>query len=441
MMRICHKNRQVLQSTLRRATAAAAVLFCFCLIPGWSPLFPDDRGIGGTGIEGGGIGGTGAPTTLTDRGIGGTGIVGTITGFGSIFVNGLEVHYTDGLPVNSIDGVIAPNNFAVGQVVAVEAEQRNGRLFANTAEIKHPVAGRISDVDAQTGRVKVFDQWVDLSNDTRFHDTTNQTTNLQPGDYITVSGFQRPDGTIDATRIERRKDGPGSVTGNITAIDDRGFTVGNVRVDSPIGTRTQNIKVGDQITVTGAATATTLQATRLTPRSSKPFGGRMRRLSLEGYAKPGPAGIGLSLRGINVDPSTIPAGSDISNRRVVVGGETAPGEALRIQRLEQIAPRNVIPLERLRQQTAPPGRNVPLQRDRTLNRPGGNDPNATQGTLPQRPTPRALEQRLDRPAHRPARRHFERNRPPRLRRPAQPRIDRPAPRRAPRRPPPRRHRR
>ncbi len=421
------KQSRSLLSRLRHFAGAVLVFLSILIAPGWTPPFSDDRGIGGTGIEGGGIGGTGAPTTLTDRGIGGTGIVGTITGFGSIFINGLELHYTDSLPVNSIDGVIAPRNFAVGQVVAVEAETRNGRLFAQNAEIKIPVAGRINETDSQGGRVKVFDQWIKLAEDTRFHDTTNQSTDLKTGDYITVSGFQRPDGLIGATRIERRSNGPGSVTGQITAIDDHGFTVGNVRVDSPIGARTQDIRIGNQITVIGQAGAKTLKASRLTPRAAKPFGGRMRNLILEGYAKPGPAGIGLSLHGMNVDPSTVPSGRDITNRRVIVGGDAIPGEPLRVQKLNELPISKSVPLERLRQQAVPPGQNIPLRLQRNLDRP--DNVRALPGTTtPQlRDIPPELERR---PERRP---------PPYLRRPPPSQWNRPPPLRRP--PSPQRFRR
>ena len=56
-----------------------------------------DRGIGGTGqMADRGFGGTGQ---VADRGLGGTGIVGTITGFASVCVNGVEVAFDATAPV------------------------------------------------------------------------------------------------------------------------------------------------------------------------------------------------------------------------------------------------------------------------------------------------------------------------------------------------------
>ena len=63
-----------------------------------------DGGTGGTGNPEGGIGGTG--NVANDGGIGGTGIIGIITGFASICVNGVEIHYDINTPV-SVDGQLS----------------------------------------------------------------------------------------------------------------------------------------------------------------------------------------------------------------------------------------------------------------------------------------------------------------------------------------------
>ena len=91
-----------------------------------------------------GIGGTGAPASgpaISDRGIGGTGIVGVITGFGSVFVNGLEVAYTPTTPV-TVDGVPDPDAvLRVGQLVTIVASEDNG-LHAVSIDVRHRCPGR-----------------------------------------------------------------------------------------------------------------------------------------------------------------------------------------------------------------------------------------------------------------------------------------------------------
>ena len=84
-----------------------------------------------------GIGGTGA----AEGGIGGTGLIGVITGFASICVNGVEVHYDTGTPV-SADGLpMSLDHLAVGQVVAVQAIGEGDQLSARSISIMRAAVG------------------------------------------------------------------------------------------------------------------------------------------------------------------------------------------------------------------------------------------------------------------------------------------------------------
>ena len=95
-----------------------------------------------------GIGGTGAPASgpaISDRGIGGTGIVGVITGFGSVFVNGLEVAYTPTTPL-TVDGVPDPDAaLRVGQLATIVASDDHG-LNAVSIDVRHEVSGPVTSV-------------------------------------------------------------------------------------------------------------------------------------------------------------------------------------------------------------------------------------------------------------------------------------------------------
>src|SRR5579875_2241442 len=152
-----------------------------------------------------GIGGTGAPATLADRGIGGTGIVGTITGFGSIWVNGLEIG-TGQARVESDSGAGA---LAVGQVVAVQASGPEGALQAQSIAIRHEVAGPVTSV-APDGTAVVAGQRVRLADVPGAGDA-------RPGSWVAVSGFRTPDGAIAATRVDAGAPGPVLVRGPVTA--------------------------------------------------------------------------------------------------------------------------------------------------------------------------------------------------------------------------------
>src|SRR4051812_13043523 len=87
-------------ATLRRAgwlaaVAALTLLSACATAPAPAPTPAPTRTAALDPKNGDGLGGTGIKTANNNRGdgLGGTGIVGTITGFGSIIVNGLELEF------------------------------------------------------------------------------------------------------------------------------------------------------------------------------------------------------------------------------------------------------------------------------------------------------------------------------------------------------------
>ena len=130
-------------------------------------------GIGGTGAPSGlatpGIGGTGAPelqpqvpgrdgpALARTPGIGGTGlaldgagdigVMGVITGFASICVNGIEVHYDSSTPVAADGQLIHARALAVGQVVSVHAVGKGDQLSARSIAVTHAAVGPVGKVD------------------------------------------------------------------------------------------------------------------------------------------------------------------------------------------------------------------------------------------------------------------------------------------------------
>jgi hypothetical protein len=140
-----------------------------------------DDGIGGSGRNGGG----------DDDGIGGSGLYGTVTGFGSICLNGRRIRYADDVPV-SVAGIAgSTDDLAVGQVVQVLA--RND--VAEGIEVKYAVVGRM-DVADQSG-VRIADVEVRLA-----EGASIDTRMLEPGSRVAVSGLWHPDGSVVASRVE-----------------------------------------------------------------------------------------------------------------------------------------------------------------------------------------------------------------------------------------------
>jgi hypothetical protein len=304
---------------------------------GGTGIQSDDRGIGGTGVDNG-IGGTGGPVYKDDRGIGGTGIdggidgtgiIGTITRFGSIIVNGARVAFDSTLPVESLDGATTPQDFRIGHVVALETIERNGVLYARNARIRFPVAGLVTNIDTRQNRISVLDRWVQMSPDVLINDDINP--DLPPilgiGDYVQVSGLTRPDGIIDASRVERRPAGRTRIVGTVTSTNAEGFKIERRQFNWPNGRVNLNVTPGSRVVVTGRYRQGQMIATRMRVRPSVPFGGRYRRLLVEGFAQPDPQGV--RVRGLAVNPRAIQSQTTIINRRIIVGGVVERGNHLR----------------------------------------------------------------------------------------------------------------
>lgn len=157
-----------------------------------------NSGFGGTGhapgcpvaqlLPGGsGFGGTGHTAAC---GFGGTGVIGTITDFGSIWVNGLEIKLAPDLKIASNLG--HPVKLAVGQQVVTRTQP--GALQTDHVEVFYPVSGQVQQRNGN--RLVVNGQLITLDAHTR------GLKPLQPGDWVAVNGW--PQGTHHwlATRID-----------------------------------------------------------------------------------------------------------------------------------------------------------------------------------------------------------------------------------------------
>ncbi|HUB44629.1 MAG TPA: DUF5666 domain-containing protein [Acetobacteraceae bacterium] len=240
--------------------------------------------LAGTSAGDRGIGGTGAPAAgpmISDRGIGGTGIVGVITGFGSVFVDGLEVAYDPATPV-TVDGEAdAQAALRVGQLAAIDASDDHG-LHAVSIAVQHEVSGPVTAVIADDGTggrmLIVAGQRVAIGPGTEGLQT------VQSGDWIAVSGLRQPDGVIAASRIDQRTPGTVLVRGPVVP-GAGGWRIGDLSVRPPEGS---SISPGENITAQGTIVNGTLAVATARPDvlGSNPaafFGSHVRRMVIEGY--------------------------------------------------------------------------------------------------------------------------------------------------------------
>lgn len=142
-----------------------------------------DIGLGGTGL-------------LADNGsgLGGTGILGEITGYGSIFVNGIEVEYHRGTAF-TVDGETAAyQQLEIGDVVEVLTTDASKHTQALMINLRHEVVGKVESVDPQTASFTVQGQRVIQAADEKQLPATGET--------VAVSGFRIDDHSIQATRVK-----------------------------------------------------------------------------------------------------------------------------------------------------------------------------------------------------------------------------------------------
>ena len=245
--------------------STAAKLVCAATTDGFAP----DRGLGGTGaptrLADRGIGGTGAPVRIADRGIGGTGaptsVKGTITGFASVCVNGLEIGYDPSHTVD-IDGVdLAVSELRVGQVVTLRVDGTAGALMAADITVRHAVSGPIEELENGGINLVVAGQAVLLGVGSPGADQ------LRPGQWVEVSGLRHPGGYIVAARADVREPGLVTITGRVVGRPGA-FRIGGARLQGELAPSLLN----STISVTGDYADGVLTARRAIVATNVPTG-------------------------------------------------------------------------------------------------------------------------------------------------------------------------
>ena len=267
-----------------------------------------DSGVGGTGFSevpgdmDEGVGGTGISFSVTqsrdasgnvegDEGVGGTGIFGIISAFGSIVVNGVHIDYEPETPV-SIDGDHGtPSDFAIGQLVSVEADSTPGvfgaRYQARLIEIQHAVVGPVGDVDEVARTFTVLGQTVRVPSSDRLPDA---------GEWVKVSGLRDADGGVVATRIDSTLSSDGALVRGVVRADGGGvLALGRLRLPAA-RTSEAALLAGDEVLVRGLVGGDGFMLKDLSKAAAEPFGGRMRELIIEGYVS-SPDGGGRHIAG------------------------------------------------------------------------------------------------------------------------------------------------
>jgi hypothetical protein len=142
-------------------------------------------------------------------GTGGTGVTssnpatsfGTITAFGSVFVNGVEFS-TSGASIVLDGNPATENNLRVGMVVTVSGSRSGSSGSATRIDVDDAVKGLV-EAQADANHWTVMGQSVLVDDQTKFENLIVPTV----GDFVEVHGLVRGDGVIAASFIEK-KNGP-----------------------------------------------------------------------------------------------------------------------------------------------------------------------------------------------------------------------------------------
>ena len=225
------------------------------------------------------------PEEEREGGIVGTGIVGTITGLGSIRVNGQRIVFQSDLVAASELGDRPAGDLQPGETVAVEAVRDGGEWAARHIRQYLPVIGPVSR--ASDGSLTVLGSGIETGPDTELIGFDGGGGTPGAGDWIAVNGLWRKDSVV-ATRIERID--PRSeavVVGTYRPDSDgAGFMVGGTRV---VGMEVRHADLGDVLTVRGIEVQGNLRAGGV---AQGLFVGPVEVLLMEGYlSQPDPSGI------------------------------------------------------------------------------------------------------------------------------------------------------
>ena len=270
-----------------------------------SPEPPVEGGIGGTGIvvagEEGGIGGTGSPRLA--------GAVGTVTGFGSIRINGLRVVFPASGRVMSPTGSVSEADVDLGETLEIlGVSQPDGTVRPTDAMFRFPVVGQVDRVDLTGTELSIMGARVVLERGALVVDENGLPVQIRAGDFVQVSGLPRGDVVI-ASRVERLI-GPvrNSVMGRVEASD----VFGAVRINGVLVNYGSSLppRVGWTVRVSGAMSGGQLVPYETVRSLMETVTSPVPDVSVEGYLEPraAPAGVGIGGFGREFD-----AGSKVTS--------------------------------------------------------------------------------------------------------------------------------
>ena len=215
------------------------------------------------GIDVAGIQGTGSPSPAA--------AVGPITGFGSVFVNGVE-YITSGAQI-LIDGQASTEaQLHAGQIVAIKGSVNADDVTGTATEVSFSgdAQGPATQIDLAGNTFVVLGQTVRVTGSTLFDESVQPAdlTGLQAGTLVEVSGFPDAEGQIVASRVDLKPAGANlQAKGVVQGLDTTAhtFRINALTVDYSGAMSATTLANGSAVEVQGAVltSAGELEATHV----------------------------------------------------------------------------------------------------------------------------------------------------------------------------------
>ena len=163
-----------------------------------------------------------------------TQITGVITGFGSVFINGVE-YETDSTEVSTDDNAGASEtDLQVGMVVTLNGEVNEDGTTGNASSIHYDeqLKGPLDSIDLLANSLSVLGQTIFFDDLTSLDNVV--LIELVPSDFLEISGFFDADGNLYATRIEKETESTKlKVQGMVEMLDtvNKTFTLSSLTID------------------------------------------------------------------------------------------------------------------------------------------------------------------------------------------------------------------
>ncbi len=272
---------------------------------------------------GGGSGDSSSDTSITARGV--------ITGFGSVYVNGVRYH-TNSTSFTVDDNPGVESDLKLGMVVTVSGTLNddntgNASSIVFDNELQGPLSDLVADPDGQTKTFTLLGVSVTVDSvGTSFHDVTFET--LAEGDLVEVSGFYDGSLVLNASFLERKSSfTPGvsevELKGTLTDSAAGSFQINGILVnydpngiDTDLSRLHHSLSDGDFVEIKGTlGNSGEIEATRIAHEDDA-FDDGINKVSLEGIITDYIDDSSFTVSGTPVDASSAilsPAGLTLGN--------------------------------------------------------------------------------------------------------------------------------